>query len=298
MSAASRKFQKFARLSNTFVQSSSEDGVPNIRSTSSNRLHSRCITSIKVSSGPDPFVVSAGLDCMLLISHFETGRIIKEIDTDQSFVFSISIKQNQSVNIIATASQDGNVRIYDCDMDYQCVRVIKQSSVGVCQILWTVVLFNDKNDTPFVLSAGATKSIHAVNWMTREEVLILNGHKEGVRCLDISAEGIIASGSNDRSVKLWNFSKKCFIQTLRGHKAEVNAVVFVPETTYLITACENCLFRQWDYGECPTLTTPHQFLSIHILTYLYIPPARLPPSASYLIILVFSCSHGGSSAKC
>ncbi|CAE7730893.1 beta'COP [Symbiodinium microadriaticum] len=132
-------------------------------------------------------------------------------------------------------------------MDFKCIRVIKQSSVGVCQILWTVVLFNDKNDNPFVLSAGATTSIHVVNWLTREEVLVLSGHKEGVRCLDISAEGIIASGSNDRSVKLWNFHEQKFIQTLRGHKAEVNSVLFVPDTPHLITACENNLFRKWNY---------------------------------------------------
>lgn len=211
----SRKFQKFARLSNTFAQSVYEDGVPCIRATSQNRLHSRCITAIKISSGPNPFVVSAGLDCILLISDCETGAIIKQIDTNQSFVFSISILQNEGMHVIATASQDGNVRIYDCNMNFKCIRVIKQSSIGVCQILWTVVLFNDKYDTPYCLSAGATKTIHVVDWLTRVEVLTLDGHKEGVRCLDISIEGIIASGSNDRSVKLWDLYGKKFIQTLR-----------------------------------------------------------------------------------
>jgi WD40 repeat protein len=214
-SKVSKKFQKFASLSNTFTQSAFEDGVPNIRAEAQNRLHSRCITAIKISSGPDPFVVSAGLDCVLLISHYETGHIIKQIDTNQSFVFSISILQNESMNVIATASQDGNVRIYDCNMNFKCIRVIKQSSMGVCQILWTVVLFNDRHDSPYCLSAGATKTIHVVNWLTRTEVLTLDGHKEGVRCLDISAEGIIASGSNDRTVKLWDFYGKNFIQTLR-----------------------------------------------------------------------------------
>ena len=213
--SAARKFQNFARLSNTFAQLVSTDDIPNMRAGAQTRLHNRCITAIKVSQGPRPFIVSAGLDCVMIISDFETGEVIKEIDTNQSFVFCISIIQNDFMNIIATASQDGSVRIYDCDMDFKCIRVLKQSSVGVCQILWTVVLFNDVHGTPFCLSAGATKTIHVVNWLTREEVLILDGHKEGVRCLDISQDGVIASGSNDRSVKLWSFYDKKFIQTLR-----------------------------------------------------------------------------------
>ena len=35
--------------------------------------------------------------------------------------------------------------------------------------------------------------------------------------------------------------------TLRGHSAEVNALCFMPNSVLLVTACENNIFRVWNY---------------------------------------------------
>ena len=87
---------------------------------------------------------------------------------------------------------------------------------------------------------------------------------------------IIASGSNDHSVKLWSFHQQRFIQTLRGHTAEVNSVVYVPNTYYLITACENNIFRQWDYRRGERLRIFDQYDGASILTLSVIPSPGNP----------------------
>jgi F-box and WD-40 domain protein MET30 len=51
----------------------------------------------------------------------------------------------------------------------------------------------------------------------------LEGHTEGVICLNFDTT-LIASGSVDATVKVWNFrTRECF--TLRGHRDWVNAVL-------------------------------------------------------------------------
>lgn len=64
--------------------------------------------------------VTAGLDCMVFVTDFFSGQVLKRIDTDNSFVFSLDIAADNSV--FATAAQDGCVRIYSRAHRWECVR--------------------------------------------------------------------------------------------------------------------------------------------------------------------------------
>lgn len=252
-----------------------EEGILSVRPTNAARIHTRCINVVRISPGPNPFIVSAGLDCLLLFSNYETGEIIKEINTENSFVFDISIAQYDDGLFVATASQDGVIRIYS-GHDFTCVKTLKQRSTGVCEIVWAVQLYSDSSRIPYCISAGATKVIHVINWKTEEEIFSLSGHKEGIRCLATSQNGLIASGSNDQSVKLWSIPERRFIQTLRGHSAEVNAVVFVPHHASLLTACENNIFRLWHSGTGERLRVFEGYDGTSILALAIIPSHTKP----------------------
>jgi WD40 repeat protein len=271
---ARQRFRSVARLSSAFA--SFDDGKLQTRPVYSSRIHSRCITAAKISPGSNPIVATAGLDCKLIFSCYSTGEAIREIDTENSFVFDISIVQYDNRIIIATASQDGKIRIYDASNDFSLIQTLEQSSTGVCLIVWSVFLFNSSCNTPYCVSGGATKVIHVFDWLTGVELLSLHGHKEGIRCLAVSEDGIISSGSNDQSVKLWSLATKKFIQTFRGHTAEVNALAFVPHTPFLISACENNVLRQWNYksGERVKVFPPYNGNSVLSLSVI---PSRRDP---------------------
>jgi WD40 repeat protein len=81
--------------------------------------------------------------------------------------------------------------------------VIKQSSPGMCRIIWAVQLHTTARGHRYCVSAGATKVIHVFDWETGVERCTLRGHLEGVRCLAIASDGTMASGSNDFTVRLW-----------------------------------------------------------------------------------------------
>jgi WD40 repeat protein len=83
--------------------------------------HTRCITAIRMSSDcTHPFIVTAGLDCQVFVTDFFSGEVLKKIDTDNSFIFSLAISADNSV--FATAAQDGCVRIYSRARQWQCDR--------------------------------------------------------------------------------------------------------------------------------------------------------------------------------
>jgi WD40 repeat protein len=57
---------------------------------------------------------------MVFVTSYRTGDVLKIIDTDNSFVFSVDISADNTV--FATAAQDGCVRIYSRKQRWECVR--------------------------------------------------------------------------------------------------------------------------------------------------------------------------------
>ncbi|HEX3998170.1 MAG TPA: protein kinase [Pirellulales bacterium] len=65
----------------------------------------------------------------------------------------------------------------------------------------------------------------------------LEGHSGPVHTVSFSANGkLIVSGSNDNSLKLWDFASGKLIKTLRGHGGWVDSAAFSPDGHWVLSA--------------------------------------------------------------
>lgn len=103
------------------------------------------------------------------------------------------------------------------------------------------------------------------NWRRgRYTTHVLKGHADGVMCVQAD-ESIIASGSYDTHIKIWDLATGDELRTLRGHTRGVNAVQF--DDVKLISGSMDKTLRIWNYrtGECLNILSGHTegVLSLH-----------------------------------
>ena len=82
------------------------------------------------------------------------------------------------------------------------------------------------------------------------------GHRAGVETLAFNPDGtIIASGSRDSAVVLWDAATGDFLDAFFGHSGHVLTVTFNPEGTVLASAGWDNTIRLWDVAAGEEMTT-------------------------------------------
>ncbi|KAG6008611.1 hypothetical protein E4U21_004251 [Claviceps maximensis] len=103
------------------------------------------------------------------------------------------------------------------------------------------------------------------NWKTgRCTIRTFKGHENGVTCLQFD-HNILATGSYDTTIKIWNVETGEVIRTLRGHTSTVRTLQF--DDSKLISGSFDNTIKIWNWqtGECLSTLQCHTdgVLSVH-----------------------------------
>ena len=89
--------------------------------------------------------------------------------------------------------------------------------------------------------------------VANQPIAILRGHTSYAFCLAYAPQGnVLASGSFDETIRLWNIKKRRCIRTMPAHSDPVTSISFSGDGTLICSCSHDGMLRLWDAstGQC------------------------------------------------
>ncbi len=180
-------------------------------------------------------IVTSGDDRTLRIWSSTTGSLSRTVPLDESPPTSLALMGTRAL----TGHDDGRVMLWDLDRGDKPA-AYKRNDADV----WSVTFAGEPNRF-----AVATHDWKIALWdagTTTAPLHVFDGHESAVQAIAFSRQRrLLASGSADRTVKLWNLETLDLERTYRGHPDFVTALAFSPDGKTLASASLDGSIRLW-----------------------------------------------------
>ena len=152
-------------------------------------------------------------------------------------------------NYFASASNDTTIKIWDY-FNKKCIKTLE----GHDDCILSIVLLKEKN---YLCSGAADLNIRIWNWEKNKCLYILKGHEKWVKCILELDNGIIISGSDDKTIKIWK--DYINIKTLEEHKNSIRSLCQINEN-FFASGSFDFSIKIWDINtwECIQTLVGHE----------------------------------------
>ena len=189
--------------------------------------------SIRIIVGSDDFHIR--------VFNYNTMEKIKEFEAHTDFIRTLAV--HPSLPIVFSSSDDFSIKMWDWEKNWESTKFEGHTHF----VMWLSI--NPKDLNTFA-SASLDRSIKVWGISTPGKALYsLLGHELGVNSVDYCSQGdkpYLVSGSDDYTVKIWDYQTKICLATLEGHKDNVSSVLFHPDLPVIISTSEDNSVRIWN----------------------------------------------------
>ncbi len=184
-------------------------------------------------------LLTGGYDGDLVVWDIPSRKKVGVLGQHESQVACIAFSPKR--RHLATASNDRVIKLWDAS------RLDEQQEGEVilrCKGKWFPQMGFDPDGRLLVVGDGNDVLVYDVS--ARRVILPLEGHGDTVNGSVFSDDGrLIASGSTDGTVKLWDAKTGELLETLLA-EAAVYRVAFTPDGGWLVTAGEDSTVKLWN----------------------------------------------------
>jgi len=201
-------------------------------------------------------LVSCSADLSIKIWDFQTDKCIRTLKDHEHNVSAV--KFLPSGDQIVSASRDKTIKIWETSTGY-CQKTLTGHDDWVRAIEVT-------DDGTLLASAGHDKTVRLWNLSKYEVIHVMREHTHYIECLAFSPASLsvfeapdgksykgkavpgnfLASGSRDKTIKIWETATGVCIATLTGHDNWIRGIVWHPSGKYIISVSDDKTIKVWD----------------------------------------------------
>ncbi len=227
-------------------------------------------------------LVSGGYDGLIKVWEVSSGQCLCTLEGHTRWVRSVVF--HPEGKMLMTCSQDGSIRFWDL-AEGRCIKVwyeqhcelwsvacspdglllacsqrdgtIKVWDIASEQCLWSITAHKGlpvpsiafSPDSTLLVSGGEDGTIVVWEANSGEHLSTLSGHTNKIFSVTFNGEGLLASGSHDRTVKLWKIRREAAqcLCTLQGHANWIWSTAFGPEGL-LASGSHDGVVKLWQIG--------------------------------------------------
>ncbi|KAJ5404043.1 WD domain-containing protein, partial [Penicillium cosmopolitanum] len=223
--------------------------------------HTKAVHGLDYGDTPNGvFLASCSSDLTIKLWDPRNGYKNTRTLQDHSHIVS-AVRFIPSRDLLASASRDAQVKLWNTANGH-CVKTI-EGHTG-----WVRDIFPSAGGD-YLLSTGDDRTVRLwdISSTQPENKMSTTGHENFIICCAIapsetfqyiapwlhlkkpaSPVEFMATGSRDKTVKLWDFRGTCIL-TLIGHDNWVRAIAFHPGGKYLLSVSDDRTLRCWDLSQ-------------------------------------------------
>lgn len=149
---------------------------------------------------------------------------------------------------LASPSEDKTVRLWDIENGHLLKTLVHD--FGVVSVCWS------PDGTRLATGDGFLNAICLWDAVTGRQIRLLEGHSNMVNSVHWSPKGkILASGSDDYTIRLWEAATGRFLQELKSHLGRVDSVAWSPEGKLLCSGSWDKTIKLWDAENAEIIRT-------------------------------------------
>src|SRR5919199_1986970 len=192
-------------------------------------------------------LASGSYDGTVRLWNINQGECLSILEEHSDRVWSVAFSPDGTT--LASSSSDRTVKLWEASSG-KCLKSLR----GHTQQIRTVAFSPDGKT---LASGSDDHSVRLWNQHTGECLRVLQGHTSWVSSVAFSpvsnavatkgtSDSLLASGSEDQSVRLWETRTNLCLKTLQGHSNGVWSVAFSPQGTTLASGSQDGVIRFWN----------------------------------------------------
>mmetsp|Transcript_59500 Transcript_59500/g.128708 ORF Transcript_59500/g.128708 Transcript_59500/m.128708 type:complete len:930 (+) Transcript_59500:59-2848(+) len=203
------------------------------------------------------WIATASDDMQIRMFNYNTLEKVHELEAHTDYIRFIAV--HPSLSYLLSSSDDMSIKLWDWEKNWHLQQVFEGHAHYVMMTHW------NPKDTTIFASCSLDRSIKVwgITGGNASAHFTLTGHQRGVNCVEYAPTGekpYLISGSDDRTVRIWDYQTKQCIQTLGGHTNNVSAALFHPSLPIIFTGSEDGTCRIWHASTYRLEATLNYFL--------------------------------------